>query len=228
MVDSRTMNRSFMRLRSTLPALALALSALSAFSMTGGASVALADPPPSPPPSPPIEQPAPAPPKAAAPAERPVLLGHIQREQVEAAVPDWVEAEVASAPDGEVVKRLAAVAPGATVTVFLGSWCGDSRREVSRFWRVLDQIAGQAGGETPFAITYVGVDHAKKEPAELVSGNDLRYVPTFIVRRDGREVGRIVESAPHGIERDLLSLLDGSAHGLLTERADLGDAKPTP
>jgi thiol-disulfide isomerase/thioredoxin len=221
MVDSRAMNRSFPHVsfpRLRVLALALALLAV-------GAGLALADPPPSPPPSPPIEQPAPAPPKTAAPAtERPVLLGHVQREQVEAAVSDWVEAEVASAPDAEVVKRLAAVGPGATVTVFLGSWCGDSRREVSRFWHVLDE----AGGDLPFAISYVGVDPAKKEPADLVSGNDLRYVPTFIVRRDGREVGRIVESAPHGIERDLLSLLDGSAHGLVTGRADLGDAKPTP
>ncbi len=220
MVDSRTMNRSFMRLRSALPALALSLSAISVFAIPGGAGTALADPPP----APAAERPAPSPPKTAAPAERPVLLGHVQREQVEAAVPDWVEAEVASAPDGEAVKRLAAVPRGATVTVFLGSWCGDSRREVSRLWHGLDQV----GGEVPFAISYVAVDPAKKEPADLVSGNDLRYVPTFIVRRDGKEVGRIVESAPHGIERDLLSLLDGSAHGLLTGRADLGDARPTP
>ena len=208
MVDWRVMNRS---IAAALAALALALSA---------AGAALADPPP----APAAAQPAPSPPKSAQPAERPVLLGNVQREQVEKAVPDWVEAEVASAPDAEAVKRLAAVPPGATVTVYLGSWCGDSRREVSRFWRALDQL----GGEVPFAVSYVGVDHAKKEPAALVSGSDLRYVPTFIVRRDGREVGRIVESAPHGIERDLLSLLDGSAHGLLSERTDLGDTKPTP
>lgn len=222
MVNSRTMKRSSLSASLAL-ALVLGLPAV-------GASVALADPPPAPlhaTPAPPAEQPAPAPSKTAAPAsptaEKPVLLGHVRREQVEAAAPDWVEAEVASAPDAEAVKRLAAVPPGATVTVYLGSWCGDSRREVSRFWRVLDQ----AGGEVPFAVSYVGVDHAKKEPAALVSGSDLRYVPTFIVRRDGREVGRIVESAPHGIERDLLSLLDGSAHGLVTGRTDLGDAKPT-
>lgn len=206
------MNRSLV---AALTALALALSV---------AGAALADPPP----APAAAQPAPSPPKSVQPAERPVLLGHVQREQVEAAVPDWVEAEVASAPDAEAAKRLAAVPPGATVTVYLGSWCGDSRREVSRFWRALDQARGQNGGEPPFAVSYIGVDHTKKEPAALVSGSDLRYVPTFIVRRDGREVGRIVESAPHGIERDLLSLLDGSAHGLLTERTDLGDTKPTP
>jgi hypothetical protein len=143
---------------------------------------------------------------------------------VEAAVPDWVKAEAASAPDAKAVQGLAAVPPGATVTVYLGSWCGDSRREVSRFWRALDE----EGNRVPFEISYIGVDPSKKEPAALVEGSDLRYVPTFIVRRGGREVGRIVESAPHGIERDLLVLLDGSAHGLVSERTDLGGAAPSP
>jgi len=155
---------------------------------------------------------------AAAPAKppKPVLLGPITREQVEAAVPDWVQAEVESAPDAAAVKALAAVPPGAEVTVYMGSWCGDSRREVSRLWRVLDE----AGGSLPCTISYIGVDHDKKEPAALVAGSDLRYVPTFIVKRDGREVGRIVESSPHGVEQDLLALLSGSAHGQVTARTE--------
>jgi hypothetical protein len=170
-----------------------------------------------------------------APAPKPIVLGPTDRRQVEAAVPAWLQVEAASVPDAKAAQGLAAVAPGATVTVYLGSWCGDSRREVSRFWRALDlaagpapgpagsQAAAPAGAALPFQIVYIGVDPAKQEPAALVLGSDLRYVPTFIVRRGGREVGRIVESAPHGIERDLLSLLDGTAHGLLTERTDLGD-----
>jgi len=148
---------------------------------------------------------------------KPVLLGPITREQVEAAVPDWVQAEVESAPDPAAVQALASVPPGAEVTIYLGSWCGDSRREISRLWRALDA----AGGNIPCTISYIGVDRDKKEPAALVAGSGLRYVPTLIVKRDGREMGRIVESSPHGVEQDLLALLGGSAHGLLTSRADL-------
>jgi len=161
---------------------------------------------------------------AAQPAKppKPVLLGQITREQVEAAVPDWVQAEVDSMPDKTAVAALAAVPPGAEVTVYMGSWCGDSRREVSRLWRVLDE----AGGSLPCTIHYIGVDRDKKEPADLVSGSGLRYVPTLIVRRDGHEVGRIVESSPHGVEQDLLALLSGSAHGLLTSRTDLSETHP--
>ena len=121
-------------------------------------------------------------------------------------------------------QALAAVEPGAEVTVYLGTWCGDSRREVPRFWKAVDA----AGGSVPFAVRYVGVDHAKKEPADLLKQDDVRYLPTIIVRRGGKEVGRIVETSPHGVEQDLLALLTGKATGVLSTRQDLAPAAPKP
>lgn len=154
-----------------------------------------------------------------------VVLGPTTREQIESAVPEWVQAEVEAQPDVQVARSLASVEPGAEVTVFLGTWCGDSRREVPRFWKAL----AEAGFDVPFGIHYVGVDRDKKEPANELAANDIRYLPTFIVRRDGRETGRIVETSPHGVEHDLLDLLTGKARGLLATREDLtseGSAKP--
>jgi hypothetical protein len=149
-----------------------------------------------------------------------VLVGPITREQVEAAVPAWVQAGVEAKPDPAAAQGLAAVAPGAEVTVLLGTWCSDSRREISRLWKALDEIGATAGGGAgsglPFTLSYIGVDEAKRQPAAAVAAAGLKYVPTLIVRRDGREVGRIVEVSPHGIEVDLLALLDGKAAGLLT------------
>ena len=150
--------------------------------------------------------------------KEPALLGPTVREAVEAAEPAWVEAEVAAQPDPAAVEALVAVPPGAEVTVYFGTWCSDSRRELSRFWRALDE----AGGEVPFTVEYVAVDHAEKRPPELERDLGLLYVPTFIVRRGGAEVGRIVEVSPHGIERDLAALLAGEAHGVVSGRADLG------
>lgn len=146
-----------------------------------------------------------------------VLVGPATREQIEESSPDWVQAEVESHPDAEAAKALTAVEPGAEVTVFLGTWCGDSRREVPRLWRAIDE----AGGAVPFKISYVAVDRQKKEPAGAVGESDIHYVPTFIVHRDGREVGRIVEEAPHGIEHDLADLLTGKAHGVIATRQDV-------
>jgi thiol-disulfide isomerase/thioredoxin len=166
---------------------------------------------------------------AAAPTEEEtgetVVIGPTTREQIENAVPEWVHAEVEAAPDAAVSRELASVPEGAEVTVFLGTWCSDSRREVPRLWKAL----AMAGGDVPFGVRYVGVDRDKKEPADAVAESEVLYLPTFIVHRDGREVGRIVETSPHGIERDLVDLLTGKARGVLTTREDLapeGTARP--
>jgi len=160
--------------------------------------------------------------KPAAPEEA-VLVGPTTREKVEAS-PEWVQAEVDAKPDAGAAQALGAVEPGAEVTVFLGTWCGDSRREVPRLWKALDT----EGGAVPFQIRYIGVDHDKKQPADLIKEDDVRYLPTFIVRRGGHEVGRIVESSPHGVEQDLLALLTGKASGVLTTRQDLTPAGSHP
>jgi hypothetical protein len=154
---------------------------------------------------------------------KPVLVGPVTRDQVEAAVPEWVPAEVESHPDAEAAQALASVEPGAEVTVLLGTWCSDSRREVSRLWKALDET----GGAMPFEVDYIAVDEDKKEPAAAVAENGVHYLPTFVVRRGGHEVGRIVETSPNGIEKDLLTLLTGKAQGLLATREDLtSPAKP--
>jgi len=173
-------------------------------------------------------------PEASKPAPiRPrALVGPVTREQVEAAAPAWVHAGVEAKPDLAAAHALAAVEPGAEVTVLLGTWCGDSRREVSRLWRALDEIGatgeGGARGGLPFTLTYIGVDEAKQQPAAAVAAAGLQFVPTLIVRRNGREVGRIVETSPHGVEVDLLALLDGQAAGLVTASPDAKAAAGSP
>lgn len=149
--------------------------------------------------------------------EGPVLTGRVSRDDVEAAVPEWVQTQIEAEVDTEAALTLARVDPGAEVTVFLGTWCSDSQRELSHLWRALDEAAGMFN----FRLHYIAVDRDKEEPAELIEGADLLYVPTFIVRRNGEEVGRIVEEAPHGIVADLTSLLQGEATGWISARDDL-------
>lgn len=162
-------------------------------------------------------------PAAAAGTDAQVLTGQVTREQIENAVPAWVGNTVASEIDPDAAAALATVEPGAEVVVVMGTWCSDSAREVPRLWRALDQV----GGVVPFDIVYEAVDRSKNRPKELVDEYDLQYVPTFIVRRDGHEVGRVVEHAPHGIEVDLLALLTGKASGVLSARPDLAGAGAT-
>ncbi len=148
----------------------------------------------------------------AAAEDEPILLGLLAREEVEAAMPDWVLAEVEATPDIDTAGVMAAALSGTEVTVYFGTWCSDSGRELSRLWRALDEV----GVLNPAEIRYIGVDREMAEPVAYVTGQDLKLVPTFVVSRGGEEVGRIVESSPNGIERDLLALLHGDKTGLIT------------
>jgi hypothetical protein len=148
----------------------------------------------------------------------PVLMGPLSRAEIEAAMPAWVEAQIEAEPDAAGAERLDTGPGDARVTVYLGTWCSDSRRELARLWRAFDE----AGGEPPFEISYIGVDRKKRRPRELVRGVGLEYVPTFVVERGGAEAGRIVEQSPNGIELDLAALVYGETAGVVSAREDLG------
>ncbi|UJR86358.1 Hypothetical protein I5071_84520 [Sandaracinus amylolyticus] len=144
------------------------------------------------------------------------IVGTTSRAEIEAALPAWRDAIVSADVEDDTARALASVPPGAEVDVYLGTWCGDSRREITRLFRALEL----APEPRPFTLSFVGVDRAKHAP-ELPADLGLRFVPTIVVRRDGVEVGRIVESAPRGIERELLDLLTGARTGVITARTDL-------
>jgi hypothetical protein len=162
---------------------------------------------------------------SAAAAHPQVLVGPSTREQIEAAAPEWGREAAEAHPDAEAARALLQVPRGAEVLVFLGTWCSDSKREVARLWRALDD-AGGAGPELPFTVRYLCVSEDKRQPAAAVAEFGLRYMPTFVVRRGGREVGRVVEISPGGIESDLLALLSGKASGLLTASPRAAQAAP--
>lgn len=169
--------------------------------------------------------PAPESPPANGPA---VLMGELTRAAIEQAVPNWVEAQVEAEIDPQAVQALQSVPPGAEVWLYLGTWCSDSRRELGRFWRAQDEAEG-LGGSFPFTVHLIGVDRTKTQPAPLLAGVDVRYVPTIVVKRGGVEVGRIIEHSVKGIERDLLELLTGQAKGVLTSsRPELASPSAQP
>ncbi len=135
--------------------------------------------------------------------------------KIEQAHPRWVEAYQAARPDEAASSALASVPPGAEVTIILATWCGDSRREVPRLQRAMELAQ-----VVPFTVRMIDVPRGFRDDPVMAS-LDVRFVPTFIVRRDGAEVGRIVESSPSGVERDLGALLRGEVTGTISGRSDL-------
>jgi hypothetical protein len=107
--------------------------------------------------------------------------------------------------DSATANRLRISLAGRQLTIFMGTWCGDSRREVPRIYKILDYC-----GIDSSAVRLVMVSAAdsayKQSPGHEERGLDIFRVPDLIVRDRDTELGRIVESPVISLEKDLLLL----------------------
>ena len=87
--------------------------------------------------------------------------------------------------------------------VFLGTWCGDSHREFPRLMKIFDEL-----GVHEKKITIIGVNRKKESPNGEEGIFNIHRVPTIIVKKYGKEIGRIIEYPKSGyLEKDLLEII---------------------
>lgn len=118
----------------------------------------------------------------------------------------WYNANYdAYTPDSSIIIQLRPELRGKTIEIFMGTWCGDSRREVPRMLKVLHQC-----GVPPTAVRIINVGRSehdyKQSPTHEERGRNIHRVPTLIVYQDGKEINRLVESPLKSIEKDLLQI----------------------
>lgn len=105
-------------------------------------------------------------------------------------------------PDQEVVNELLAIDPSEIqIILVLGTWCGDSKREVPHFFRILDEIAFPEEN-----LQMIAVNRLKEAENFSMEKLGITHVPTFIIVNDGFETGRIVEFPEESLEKDLLKI----------------------
>jgi len=137
-----------------------------------------------------------------------ILAGHCSLSAFEAMpYKQWFDHNYNTyATDTATIEQLKPLLTGKTIEVFLGTWCGDSKREVPRMMKILQQ----AHIDTT-QVKLILVDHAenvyKQSPQHEEQGKNIHHVPTFIIYENNREKGRIVETPVVTLEKDLLSIL---------------------
>lgn len=101
--------------------------------------------------------------------------------------------------DATAVEAFKNNADNFTMVVFAGTWCDDSKNLLPVFYRLVDK-----SGYPDSRITLIGVDRAKTAPKNLHTKYNVTNVPTFIVMRNGKEIGRVVEYGKTGsIDKEL-------------------------
>jgi thiol-disulfide isomerase/thioredoxin len=96
-------------------------------------------------------------------------------------------------PDPAAIATIKSSARDVTVLLIMATWCPDSRRELPRYFAIMD-----AAGVADSTLTMVGVDRTKKDSEGLTEKWGITRVPTFVFLRKGQEIGRFVERAAAG------------------------------
>ena len=138
------------------------------------------------------------------------LLGKIDKKGLtEEPFNDWFEQNYeAYLVNTRLVKTYKNQIEDYKVKVFLGTWCGDSKREVPRFYKVLESVKFPKDQLAVIAVDRTA-DAYKQSPTGEEKGLNIHRVPTFIFYKDGKEVNRIVESPKTTFELDIKAILEG-------------------
>ena len=90
-----------------------------------------------------------------------------------------------------------------SIVLVLGTWCSDSQREVPRLMKILD-----AAGFPENRLKILSLTKSKESPGGEEMQFAIKKVPTIILYKYGKEIGRIVETPTNGsIERDLYDII---------------------
>jgi thiol-disulfide isomerase/thioredoxin len=141
------------------------------------------------------------------PPAPPPLLGHLSRPDLKA-YESWKPLFAAPpyAPDPAAIATIKAGAQDVTVLLIMATWCPDSKRELPRYFAIMD-----AAGVADSTLTMVGVDRTKKDGEGLTEKWSITRVPTFVFFRKGQEIGRFVERVAAGstLEAEIAKVLGG-------------------
>lgn len=98
-----------------------------------------------------------------------------------------------------------------TIKIFFGTWCGDSKREVPRFLKLLSAVSFP---ESKLQIIGLGGSDSlyKQSPQHEEAGLGIFRVPVFIVYKNGVEVNRINEFPVNSLEKDMFAILSGQSY----------------
>lgn len=136
--------------------------------------------------------------------QQPFLVGEINLDGLLSnSYKDWFQSNLESYQvDLTQIESIKEELTSYKILVFMGTWCGDSKREVPRFIKILKTVNFPMEN-----LKIIAVDkrktHYKKSPQGEEWGLNIRRVPTFIFYKNGREINRIIESPVTSLEEDI-------------------------
>lgn len=105
-------------------------------------------------------------------------------------------------PKAKAIQKIKAKINEYDIKIVFASWCSDSKLQLPRFYKILDLAEFNKS-----QLETIGVDRTKNALVFDIADLNIELVPTFIVYKNGEEIGRIIETPKKTLESDLLKLI---------------------
>ncbi len=131
-----------------------------------------------------------------------IYVGKVDRSLFEKSDLPWFKEEYQRyTPQSTILDSIRGRTDSLNVIVFLGTWCYDTHRELPRFLKIIETE------NIPIRILELHALNRKKQSGDVLPvAFGIRYVPTFIFIKNGKEVGRIVEMPKKSLEEDIVEI----------------------
>ncbi len=106
-------------------------------------------------------------------------------------------------PNDSIIQKLRTIEMPDSILIVLATWCHDSKVQVPRFARVLNDVSYPED-----RLRYISVDLKKQAGSKDISNLNIERVPTFIFYKNGQEFGRIIEKPVVRLESDFYTILN--------------------
>jgi thiol-disulfide isomerase/thioredoxin len=131
-----------------------------------------------------------------------IYVGKVDRSLFDTCDIPWFKEEYQRySPQSTILDSIRGRIDSLSVIVFLGTWCSDTHRELPRFLKIIETE------NIPISILELhALNHKKQSGDVLPVAFGIRYVPTFIFIKNGKEIGRIVEMPKMSLEEDIVEI----------------------
>jgi len=110
----------------------------------------------------------------------------------------------AYSPNPEAVAAIKRNNDSLQIIAFMGTWCEDSHFIIPKLFHLAD-----AAGLAKDKISLIGTDRSKKTLGYLSESMGVTNVPTIIIMKKGKELGRVVEYGKSGMfDKDLAEIIN--------------------
>ena len=107
-------------------------------------------------------------------------------------------------PDDKAIETLREGAQEYKLVVFLGTWCEDSHNLIPKLYKVIKEM----DVNVEESLVIYALDREKKGRDNIEQQFKITNVPTIIVLKEEKEIGRITETVQKSVEQDLVNIIE--------------------